>query len=191
MPFTSKHESNTVRTIPKRERRCVPWVSKTYDDEKVLQDVHRSHSEKSWNIICDKFNEMVPSYRQRSVDAVYSKWKILRLRSRSAPTSTPLTSKESFVQAREPQELVRQVQVIWARSCFFAECFSLIHSHKGTLVGDEIQYEDDLNNFEPTVAGWDGGMDVEGYALQVTELMEAQREMARMATEAACGFRFQ
>ena len=58
-------------------------------------------------------------------------------------------------------------------------------------MGYEMQHEDNLNNFEPTVAGWDGGNDVEGYALHITELMEAQREMARMATEAACGFRCQ
>lgn len=107
MPFTSERKSNTARTIPKRERRCVPWVSKTYDDEKVLEDIHRSHSEKSWNAICDKYNEMVPSYRQRSVDAVYSKWKILR--SRNTPKSTSLTSKESFAQADASQELVQQV----------------------------------------------------------------------------------
>ena len=107
MPFTSKRESNTARMIPKRERRCIPWVSTTYDDEKVLEDIHRSHPEKTWNVICDKYNEMVPSHRQRSVDAVYSKWKTLR--SRNTPTSTSLTSKESFAQARAPQELVQQI----------------------------------------------------------------------------------
>ncbi len=122
MPFTSERESNTARTIPKRERRCVPWVSKTYDDEKILEDIHRSHSEKSWNAICDKYNEMVPSYRQRSVDAVYSKWKILR--SRNTPTSTSLTSKESFAQAGASQELVQQVMSDVSSSVFPYEVFS-------------------------------------------------------------------
>ncbi len=129
MPFTSERESNTTRTIPKRERRCVPWVSKTYDDEKVLEDIHRSHPEKSWNVLCDKYNEMVPSYRQRSVDAVYSKWKTLRLRSRNTPTSTSLTSKESFTQARAPQELVQQMSDV--SSSFFTKSFLLkIHLRK-------------------------------------------------------------
>ena len=164
-------------------------MSKTYDDEKVLEDIHRSYPEKSWNVLCDKYNEMVPSYRQRSVDAVYSKWKILRLRSRNTPTSTSLTSKESFAQAQVPQELVQQMSDV--SSCFFTKSFLLINTSKETPTGYEIQYEDDLNNFELTVAGWDCGIDVEGYALQVTELMEAQREMARMVTEAACGFRCQ
>ncbi len=69
--------------------------------------------------------------------------------------------------------------------------FLLIHTSKETPTGYEIQYEDDLNNFELTVGGWDCDIDVEGYALQVAELMEAQKEMARMATEAACEFRCQ
>jgi len=122
MPLTSERESNTARTIPKRERRCVPWVSKTYDDEKVLEDIHRSHPEKSWNVLCDKHNEMVPSYRQRSVDAVYSKWKILR--SRNTPTSTSLTSKESFAQADASQELVQQEMSDVSSSVFLYEVFS-------------------------------------------------------------------
>jgi len=124
MPFTSEREFNTARTIPKRERRCVPWVSKTYDDEKVLEDIHRSHSEKSWNVICDKYNEMVPSYRQRSVDAVYSKWKTLRLRSRNTSTSTSLTSNKSFAQADASQELVQQVMSDVSSSVFLYEVFS-------------------------------------------------------------------
>lgn len=80
---------------------------------------------------------------------------------------------------------------MWARLCFLTKSFLLIHTSKETPTGYEIQYENDLNNFELTVEGWDCDVDVEGYALQVTELMEAQREMARMTTEAACGFRFQ
>lgn len=122
MPFTSERESNTARTISKRERRCVSWVTKTYDDEKVLEDIHRSYSEKSWNVICDKYNEMVPSCRQRSVDAVYSKWKILRFRNTS--TSTSLTSKESFVQAGASQELIQQVMSDVSSSVFLYEVFS-------------------------------------------------------------------
>ena len=109
MPFTLRPQHNTNRTIPKREHRCVPWVSKTYNDEKVLEDIRRSHPEENWNVIRDMYNEEVPSSRQRSVDAVYSKWKILRRRSCNTATSTSLASKESFAQARAPQELVQQV----------------------------------------------------------------------------------
>lgn len=83
--------------ISKHEHHCVSWVSKTYDDEKIVKNIHWSHSEKSWNVLCDKHNEIVSFYRQWSVDAVYSKWKILR--SYNISTSTSLILKESFAQA--------------------------------------------------------------------------------------------
>ena len=80
---------------------------------------------------------------------------------------------------------------MWVRPCFFTKSFLLIHTSKETPTGYEIQYEDDLNNFELTVEGWNCDIDVEEYVLQITELMKAQREMTRMITEAACEFRCQ
>lgn len=122
MSFTSEREFNTAWMISKRERCCVSWVLKNYDDEKILENIHRSHSEKSWNVICDKYNEMISFYWQQSVDAVYSKWKILR--SRNISTSTSLISKESFAQADAFQKLIQQVMSDVSSSVFSYEVFS-------------------------------------------------------------------
>lgn len=190
MSFTTTRELNITRIISKRERRCIPWVFKDYNDEKVLKNIRRSHSEKNWNVICDLYNEMISSSRHRSVNAVCSKWKALKLRPYNTSMSTSLISKESFAQAHRSSKLIQQVTSV-SLFCFFTKSSLLIHTFKETLTNYEIQYENDFNNFEPSVTGWDCDIDAEEYDMQVTELMKMQREMTRMVTEAACEFRCQ
>ena len=59
------------------QRTKVPWVTACYDDEAVLIAVRSSHPVAKWKEIQQIFNSQVPERRWRTLEAIYSKAKLI------------------------------------------------------------------------------------------------------------------
>lgn len=67
-----------------QHKRLIPWRSAAYNDEMTLLQLRTAHPNTEWSLIRDMFNEAVPCKRNRSIDSIKNKWRVLRTRSRNA-----------------------------------------------------------------------------------------------------------
>ena len=75
------------RLLPQQRRhRCVPWVTHEYNDEELLREVKMQNPREPWAQIRRIYNNKVP-LRQRSLDALYTKWKDMKRLDTSLQTS--------------------------------------------------------------------------------------------------------
>ncbi len=68
---------NTRSTKAKAPRTNVPWVAAGYDDEATLVALRSAYPLAKWKEIREQFNRRVPEKRRRTLEAVYSKAKLI------------------------------------------------------------------------------------------------------------------
>ncbi len=68
---------NTRSTKGKAPRTNVPWVAAGYDDEATLVALRSAYPLAKWKKIRELFNRRVPEKRRRTLEAIYSKAKLI------------------------------------------------------------------------------------------------------------------
>ena len=73
----SREGIGRARTKTKSWRKNVLWVTPDYDDEVILRYLRSNHPAAKWEEIQRMFNRCVPKPRHRTLNAIYSKAKLI------------------------------------------------------------------------------------------------------------------
>lgn len=152
----------------KARRTNVPWVTGTYDDEKLLLALRSANPQQPLRDIQAAFNEKVPLERNRSLGAIGKRARAL------------LKSKHQAEESCEPASCdviaFEDTVMLLPFPCYFSSS----NDYKSTI-------SPSMTHMEIMSNSWDGYIDMEGYSTYVA--MEWERlEVAKMvATEAASG----
>ena len=98
--------NNSTAEVPevKAKRTNVRWVTGHYNDEATLIELRSSFPKASWADIRTMFNSRVPPKRTRTIEAIYSKAKIILDPEASTTPLSTIGSTSRTVTSPEPQD---------------------------------------------------------------------------------------
>lgn len=144
-------DSHCTGTID-HKRTNVAWVTSIYNDEATLLALRSAHPQVPWRVIRDMLNDHVPKERKRSLQAVYSKAKVI------------CQDESSTAPALQSQDTISDHVITTSK----ALAHILTHS-KATIVPPLSSH----THMEILNSCWDGFLDPEGYSGLIAEEMQA------------------